>query len=156
MSDADLVRNFLLNQIGDDEMRADAYQQCWLPVERAQGDGDPVALERFLRTFVVETTSRAARVAQETMPPPPSPSEPPPPPPLLLAAQGSSLLDGMAALLRQRGGSLAVSSLYAHGTATADASVAPVDAEQASRVAVVLMQEMCAAAGCCGTPPLQP
>jgi hypothetical protein len=69
MSDIDLVRNLLLGAIAAADERAAAYTELWLPMERAQGDGDAAALERFMITFVSsQRHHRAANGHSQPMP----------------------------------------------------------------------------------------
>lgn len=136
MSQVDLVRNLLLNHIGDDDERMRAYEESWLPMERAHGDGNAEALEAFLHRFVRDA---AASPAQPMGPPPPRTDK--------QGGKGAapkSLLDEVAALLRKRGGSAGASSLYAHGAN--DAGAALVDAAKATSAATELMREMSLAA----------
>eukprot|EP00310_Coccolithus_braarudii_P018208 CAMPEP_0183342242 /NCGR_PEP_ID=MMETSP0164_2-20130417/8387_1 /TAXON_ID=221442 /ORGANISM="Coccolithus pelagicus ssp braarudi, Strain PLY182g" /LENGTH=651 /DNA_ID=CAMNT_0025512769 /DNA_START=1 /DNA_END=1956 /DNA_ORIENTATION=+ len=51
MSEADLVRNLLLNHIADDGKRYAAYDNHWRCIERVHGDGDAAILESFLRAY---------------------------------------------------------------------------------------------------------
>ena len=54
----------------DDEARAAAYETLWLPMERAQGDGDAPRLERFVSAFVGDARRRLAqRLPPNTSPP---------------------------------------------------------------------------------------
>ncbi len=151
MSEADLVRNLLLNHIADDDDRVGAYEAHWQPMERAQGDGDAAVLEAFLRRFL--ESARAAPAAQASddrgeagveagaaagassaapRPPEASPKASP---------SGAALLDGFAALLAARGGNAGAADLYAAGTASAEGKDL-VDADAAGAAATALLAEM--------------
>ena len=158
MSDVDLVRNHILDQIGGDDERMDAYEGLWLPMERAQGDGDPAALEAFMRRWLERAEQQAAAqpasgagtatddaaaagagVAASLGPSALSMGPLPP--------SSSPLLDRVAAQLAARGGSSSMPNLYAAGTPLADRARA-VDGADAQRAAVELLTAMSADALC--------
>ena len=151
MGDVDLVRNHLLDHIDDDDERIEAYESLWLPMERAHGDGDATVLERFLHSFVRHALSASEEGSALLMGPPP--------PRTANAAKHAledasvrepgSLMESVAALLRKRGGNNGVVSLFAHGTAAADAA-APVEKAAAKGAAMQLLKDMCAAATTAG------
>jgi hypothetical protein len=119
MAQGDLVRNMLLGHIGDEDERLQAYDEHWRPMERAQGDGEPAALERYLRSFLL--------------------SELPPVEGAKLEGEGGrgvatsspstlSLLEGFGFLVRVRGGTSGAISLQEAGTDAADAQMVSTDA----------------------------
>ena len=138
MSDVDLVRNLLLGSVGDEDERYRAYDELWLPMERAQGDGNAAILEDFMRVFIEAAEPMGPPQARRVASQPLSGLEEP-------VEQPWSLLEAVARLLRARGGAAGVASLCEHGTAAADAAVA-VDGDAATCAALGLLREMSAAA----------
>jgi len=141
MSDVDLVRNHLLNMIADHDERVVAYEEYWLPMEKAQGDGDAATLERFMRRYVAGV---AATLPSAQMPPPPprvatSPRASQRAPPSMVP-----LLEDIVTILRERGGAAGPASLYQQGVDSA--ASAPVAAGRAERVSLDLLKDMCDAA----------
>lgn len=113
MSEVDLVRNLLLNSIADEDEKYRAYDDFWVPMERARGDGDAATLEAFMRAFVERDL------------------------------EPCGLLEGISKLLGMRGGAAGVASLHEHGTAAADAAAAvEVDVDGPTRAALALLQEL--------------
>ena len=160
LSETDLVRNLLLNSVADEAERTQAYEELWVPMERAHGDGDTALLQAFLTAFLgaADETSGGANSSIEEEDSADSPgavdsagvdqstlakrhvADPTVADPTRLG-----LLEGFAELLRARGGNSGSANLYAAGTAAADGSglVAP---EAATRAAMSLLREMSAAA----------
>ncbi len=126
MGQCDLVRNMLLGYVGDEDARVQAHEECWRPIERSQGEGDPQALERFLARFLHAELPAAERKKYDEQ----------------AAAPGASisLLEGFGALIRARGGAVGAVSLFAAGTEAADAEV--VDGDASARAVLELLKAM--------------
>ena len=82
MAESDLVRNLLLAQL-EESRRLAAYEEYWLIMERAQGDGDAAVLEAFLAGYLEERRAEA-------------------PPAKAAAPAASPLLEGTRAAARAR------------------------------------------------------
>ncbi|KAL3903000.1 MAG: hypothetical protein SGPRY_011845 [Prymnesium sp.] len=157
MSEADLVRNLILNHIADEQCRTDAYDEYWIAIERAHGDGDTAKLEAFLRAFLTSQKSRG-HILPSILPEPET-SEVESgergtedtmqfdrlllrdaPESTHASADDKAFFEGFATLLKTRGGNSGTASLYAAGAEAAGVEV--VDEESTMRAAISVLKEM--------------
>ncbi|KAL1530402.1 hypothetical protein AB1Y20_001307 [Prymnesium parvum] len=149
MSEADLVRNLLLNHIADEDTRYEAYNTYWRVIEREHGDGDVAHLERFLFAYLAEQRTSVQVTDSLTA----TPGKLSATDETLVVEDGAApsrehslplpdgeLLQGFALLLKSRGGSCGAASLYAAGTEAAGIEV--VDEKATTNAAMAVFKEL--------------